>query len=99
MKKLLFFAGTVLSLGVIFGAGWASGVGTYKAGVSPVEKTNIVLTDHTDNDTDGDKCPECPEDPDECDMGELLRHKFGFKFRIPAPPKRGNRPQATKSAV
>ena len=98
MTQLLYFAVTVLSLGVIFGAGWASGVGTIKSNAYSVEKTNIVLTDDTDNGTDGDKCPDCPENPEDCDMDEDMRHKFGFKFRIPLPPHRGNKPHAINSA-
>lgn len=84
MKKLLYFVVSVLSLSVIFGAGWASGVGT----INRVSDSPAALIETNDD------CPECPDGEDcpndkrsECpDNKGNERHKYGFRMRIPFPP-------------
>lgn len=84
MKKLLYFVVSVLSLSVIFGAGWASGVGT----INRVSDSPAALIETNDD------CPECPDDEcpesDSCPKHEneknLNIHKHGFRMKIPFPP-------------
>ena len=78
MKKLLYFVVSVLSLGVIFAAGWASAVGTVTRG----EEQPVVRSGESIDDCkDGDKCPygdDCPEN--------YNIHRHGFRMKIPFPP-------------
>lgn len=79
MKKLLYFVLSVLSLAVIFAAGWASGVGT----VTNIEKQPAAVRSKTDDD-----CPDCHEDerPDNKSETGNNRHTHGFRMKIPFPP-------------
>lgn len=81
MKKLLYFVVSVLSLGVIFAAGWASGVGTVRGEQQPAAVRSGEVTDEC---PDGDKCPDdenCPEN-----MKDINIHRHGFRIKIPFPP-------------
>lgn len=85
MKKLLYFVVSVLSLAVIFAAGWASGVGTVTRG----EEQPAAVRTKTDDDCpacpENDKLPEDEECPDDkCKDGNV--HKHGFRMKIPFPP-------------
>ena len=84
MKKLLYFVVSLLSLSIIFAAGWASGVGTV------TDKQNLPAAVNSDEITD--ECPECPED-EECpddqhtEPGKNIDiHRRGFKMKLPVPP-------------
>lgn len=83
MKKLLYFVVSVLSLAVIFAAGWASGVGTvagHEEQPAAVRSENV--TDDSHECPENDKCPDC-EDGTE---NNLRRHKHGFRIKLPFPP-------------
>ena len=85
MKKLLYFVVSLLSLSVIFGAGWASGVGV-KTRVSENSPTALIkTTDDCPECPDGEDCPKeiCPECPE--NKG-IERHRHGFGMRVPFPP-------------
>ena len=87
MKKLLYFVVSVLSLSVIFAAGWASGVGTVTSGE---EKPAAVRSGEIT-----EECPDCP-DNDECptedghhegiNKKDSNLHKHGFRMKLPFPP-------------
>lgn len=82
MKKLLYFVVSLLSLGVIFAAGWASGVGTItRDEKQPAAARSGEITEECPDCPDGDKCPEnntCPND--------VNIHRHGFRMKIPFPP-------------
>lgn len=85
MKKLLYFVVSVLSLSVIFGAGWASGVGvTSRISDSPAALIEEITDDCPEcpdgEDSPNDKCPERP------DNNGIEHRKYGFRMRIPFPP-------------
>ena len=83
MKKLLYFVVSVLSLSVIFGAGWASGVGVISR-TSDSPAALIETTDDCPECPDGEDCPKdkCPEHSDS--TGIVRRRSFGMK--LPFPP-------------
>lgn len=77
MKKFMYFVASLLSLSVIFGAGWASGVGKISANTQQTVK-NIVQPDDLDTN--------CPYDEGDEGFDEHYFIKRGFKFRLPTPP-------------
>lgn len=88
MKKLLYFVVSVLSLAIIFGAGWASGVST----VNRVNDSPAALIEEST-----EECPDCPNEK-KCPNGEkcpkhgterekdFSLHRHGFRMKIPFPP-------------
>lgn len=88
MKKLLFFIASALSLAVIFGAGWASGVGKINS-LQPATVENIETHDVEMQD-EKDGCPDCP-DGEDADSYFSERYRRGFRFRLPFPPDLYNR--------
>ena len=87
MKKFLYFVATVLSLSVIFGSGWAAGVGKIN---SKAENVNIrisePLVEEISEDSENKNCPsdKCPEN--ECPPDEERTEKhLRFRYKIPVP--------------
>lgn len=76
MKKLLYFVVSVLSLGVIFAAGWASGVGTITRGEE--QPAAVRNGEHIDD------CPKDENFPE--NIKDLNIHRHGFRMKIPFPP-------------
>lgn len=82
MKKLLYLVVTILSLGVIYAAGWASGTCPRDAEEkSAITGSEVPVEEY---------CPsnDCPDSDgfqskDRDDAGE---GRFGFKIKIPSPP-------------
>lgn len=88
MKKLLYFVVSVLSLGIIFGAGWASGVGT----INRVSDSPAALieedVEECPNRPDEEKYPngeKCPEHGFEREK-DIKLHRHGFRMKVPFPP-------------
>lgn len=79
MKKLLYFAVTVLSLGVIFGAGWAAGTGRMPTHETPA----AVKAEETEYETRDGGCPEYPgTDGDDCGTRPIFPHPPVFRGKI-----------------
>lgn len=80
MKKLLYFVVSILSLSVIFAAGWASATGKSDE-PAPVNVREVTDENADDGDPAEDDChdkkPGCPEK-------NLKRHVY--KFKIPYFP-------------
>lgn len=98
MKKLLYSVLMLMSLAIIFGAGWASGA-KVTASVSEPAAVRIAVAENECPNGDCDKEPEggdcdgeCPEKND----GEIPKHRhgkkrpprgaFGLRYKLPAPP-------------
>lgn len=82
----MYFAATVLSLSVIFGSGWAAGVGKINAAkdvttriIEPV--SDEECPDCPDNNNQTDKCPDCPSEEQHGKTTDHIR----FRFKMPAP--------------
>lgn len=84
MKKLFVIAATVLSLSVIFAAGWASGTtGSVQALDQPA---NVEIRQVPED------CPNCPPEENtdknsqEKPEGHHKRPGHGYKIKLPKPP-------------
>lgn len=82
MKKLLYFVVSLLSLSVIFAAGWASGVGT-------VSNRHDIPTAVRSNEIT-EECPECPDNGEcpehTCPKKDNKFHRHSFRIKLPFPP-------------
>lgn len=78
MKKLLFFIVSVLSLAIIFGAGWSAAGSTSQP--APVYSSKTA-EENGNEEPEKDECPDgkCPECP------HRDYHRYGFRFRTPKP--------------
>lgn len=87
MKKLFYVAATALSLGVIFAAGWASGVGTVKE----EQDTFKNIETYDDGCPDGGCGQDAPQNPEKRrkrkpDGQPDGENRFGFEIKMPVPP-------------
>lgn len=97
MKKLMYSVLTLMSLAIIFGAGWASGA-KVNASASEPATVKIAVTDDKCPDDDCDKAPtdgdcdgECPDNDDECPKHRHSKRRpphgaFRPIYRLPSPP-------------
>lgn len=82
MKKLLYFVASLLSLSIIFAAGWASGAGTVN--LKSTEQPAAVQSDEfTDDMNEHNKCPDCKDNESE---KNFKLHNHGYKMRFSFPP-------------
>lgn len=79
MKKLLYFVVSVLSLSIIFAAGWASAAGRV-AEPAAVNTRQVEDEENPDPDEPIKDRRECPKNRE---------HMRGFEFKSPHPYKNG----------